>query len=48
MSGPPPYWFRRIIWAPAFVVGTVALFTTLPLWVVVAAFASRIVPGRWR
>lgn len=48
MSGPPPYWFRRLIWAPAFVVGTVALFTTLPLWLIGTAFASRIVPGRWR
>jgi len=48
MSGPPPYWFRRLIWAPALVVGTVALFTTLPLWLVGSAFASRIVPGRWR
>jgi 1-acyl-sn-glycerol-3-phosphate acyltransferase len=44
----PPYWFRRLVLAPVFVLGTVALFTTLPLWAAVAAFASRIVPGRWR
>ncbi len=48
MSGPPPYWFRRLIWAPAFVVGSIALFAALPIWLVVAAFASRLVPGRWR
>ncbi len=48
MRGPPPAWFRRLIWAPAVVAGTGALFAALPLWFVVAAFASRIVPGRWR
>ena len=48
MIGVPPYWFRRLICAPAFVVGTIALFATLPIWLVAAAFASRIVPGRWR
>ena len=48
MKGPPPYLVRRLIWAPALVVGTFLLLTTLPLWIIVAAFASRFVPGRWR
>lgn len=48
MKGPPPYWFRRLVWAPAFVLGTALLFVSMPLWFIGAAFASRIVPGRWR
>lgn len=39
---------RRLLIAPAFVVMTILLFVALPLWVLVAAFASRFVPGRWR
>jgi 1-acyl-sn-glycerol-3-phosphate acyltransferase len=30
------------------VVGAVALLVAMPLWVIVAAFVSRFVPGRWR
>ncbi|HUW00992.1 MAG TPA: 1-acyl-sn-glycerol-3-phosphate acyltransferase [Acidimicrobiales bacterium] len=48
MTRPPPYLVRRLVWNPLFLAGTVLLFTTLPLWIVIAAFASRIIPGRWR
>jgi 1-acyl-sn-glycerol-3-phosphate acyltransferase len=44
----PPYLVRRLVWNPLFVVATVALFSTLPIWALVAAFASRVIPGRWR
>ena len=47
-KGPPPYLVRRLIIAPAFILATVLLFGAVPLWLLVAAFASRYVPGRWR
>lgn len=48
MNGPPPYLVRRLVWIPMFVVATVALVMSLPFWLLVAAFVSRFVPGRWR
>lgn len=48
MKRPPPYLFRRLVIAPLFVVGSVVALGALPLWVIVAAFVSRFVPGRWR
>lgn len=48
MKGPPPYLVRRLVIAPAVVVGAVVAVVSLPLWLIVAAFASRYVPGRWR
>jgi hypothetical protein len=44
----PPRWFRRVVIAPAVVVGALMFLLALPLWVLVAAFVSRFVPGRWR
>lgn len=43
-----PRWARRLVVIPALVLGVVALLGLLPLWLIVAAFASRFVPGRWR
>ncbi len=48
MKRPPPYLVRRLIIAPLFLIGSMAALLTVPLWLVVAAFASRYVPGRWR
>jgi 1-acyl-sn-glycerol-3-phosphate acyltransferase len=45
---PPPKPVRRLIIAPAVVVGVLAVVVTLPLVVVVSAFISRYVPGKWR
>ena len=45
---PPPRWLRRLLIDPAFVAGVVLAGLTLPVVVVVAAFISRYVPGRWR
>lgn len=45
---PPPRWLRRVLIAPAFVAGVVLAAVSLPLVVVVAAFLSRYVPGKWR
>jgi hypothetical protein len=45
---PPPYLVRRLVIAPLFVVGAVLALTSIPLWLVVAAFVSRFVPGHWR
>lgn len=39
---------RRLVFAPAVVLGVVVALGSLPLWALVAAFASRYVPGRWR
>ncbi|MGF1665078.1 MAG: 1-acyl-sn-glycerol-3-phosphate acyltransferase [Acidimicrobiia bacterium] len=43
-----PRWLRRIVLGPAVVLATVAMASTLPGWALIAAFASRYVPGRWR
>lgn len=48
MTGPPPYLVRRVVIAPLVVVGSVMALGALPFWLIVAAFASRYVPGRWR
>ncbi|CAN5173829.1 lysophospholipid acyltransferase family protein [soil metagenome] len=40
--------FRRVVLAPAVVVGTVVLLTTVPLWLLGAALLSPVVPGRLR
>jgi 1-acyl-sn-glycerol-3-phosphate acyltransferase len=39
---------RRVIIAPLFLLLIVFLATTLPFWVIVAAAASPLLPGRWR
>jgi 1-acyl-sn-glycerol-3-phosphate acyltransferase len=44
----PPPWLRRPVLGVAVILATLAMFTSIPLWLVVAAFASRWVPGRWR
>ncbi|MGB5758727.1 MAG: 1-acyl-sn-glycerol-3-phosphate acyltransferase [Acidimicrobiales bacterium] len=48
MKKPPPYLVRRLVIAPLFIIGIIVGVAALPLWLVVAAFASRFVPGRWR
>jgi 1-acyl-sn-glycerol-3-phosphate acyltransferase len=48
MKRPPPYLVRRLLIAPAFIVGVGLLLVSLPIWLLVAAFVSRYVPGRWR
>ena len=45
---PWPRWLRRLVLGPAVVLATVAMASTLPGWALIAAFASRYVPGRWR
>ena len=42
------HWFRRLVLAPAVVVLTFVLVTTIPLWLLVAAALSPIVTGRLR
>jgi len=44
----PPKPVRRLVIAPALVIGVLAVMLTLPVVVVVAAFISRYVPGKWR
>jgi 1-acyl-sn-glycerol-3-phosphate acyltransferase len=44
----PPRWIRRVVLAPAMVGLTVALLLTLPLWLLVAAAVSPLLPGRLR
>lgn len=48
MTAPPPYLVRRLVLAPAMIVIAVLAVGSLPLSLIVAAFASRYVPGRWR
>lgn len=45
---PPPRWLRRLVVAPAVVLGVIVAVASLPLVVPAAAFASRYVPGKWR
>lgn len=40
--------FRRMVIVPGFFLLAVTALAALPLWLVVAAFVSRFVPGRWR
>jgi len=44
----PPRWLRRILIDPALVLAVVVAIVSLPIWIVVAAFVSRYVPGKWR
>ena len=44
----PPPWVRRLILAPAMVVLTVLAFTLVPVWLLAAAVASPLLPGRFR
>ena len=39
---------RRLVVAPAVILLTVLVWVTLPLWLIVAAALSPVVPGRWR
>jgi 1-acyl-sn-glycerol-3-phosphate acyltransferase len=41
-------WFRRLVLAPALVVLTVLVWSTIPLWLVAAIVLSPAVPGRLR
>ncbi len=40
--------FRRVVLAPAVIVVTVLLLTTVPIWLIVAAVLSPLFPGRMR
>lgn len=42
------HWLPRLVLAPAIVGLTVVLLTTVPVWLMVAAFLSPLVPGRLR
>ena len=44
----PPRWVRRLVIAPATVGLAVLLVTTLPLWLVLAAALSPVMPGKLR
>jgi len=44
----PPAWIRRPVLGVAVILAALAMFTSIPLWLIIAAFASRWVPGRWR
>jgi 1-acyl-sn-glycerol-3-phosphate acyltransferase len=44
----PPVWVRRLVIAPAVVLLAFFVITTLPIWLIVAAAASPLVPGRLR
>ncbi|MEU5565903.1 1-acyl-sn-glycerol-3-phosphate acyltransferase [Micromonospora musae] len=44
----PPRWTRRVLLGPAVVLLAVTVVTTLPLWALVAAAMSPLVPGRLR
>lgn len=45
---PPSRWVRRLLIDPAFVLGMGVVAVSLPIVLVVVAFLSRYVPGRWR
>jgi 1-acyl-sn-glycerol-3-phosphate acyltransferase len=44
----PPRWVRRVVLGPAVVLLAFVAVTTLPLWLLLAAAASPLVPGRLR
>lgn len=44
----PPRWLRRVLLAPAVVLGAAALVTTLPLWVFAGVALASVIPGRLR
>lgn len=43
-----PAWLRRLVLLPTVVGGVLLLFSALPLWLVLGAFVSPWLPGRWR
>ena len=44
----PPVWVRRLVIAPLVVALAFVLFTTLPVWLILAVAASPLVPGHLR
>jgi 1-acyl-sn-glycerol-3-phosphate acyltransferase len=44
----PPRWVRRVVLAPAVVALTLLVLLSIPLWLLAAAAASPLLPGRWR
>ncbi|MDH3190847.1 MAG: 1-acyl-sn-glycerol-3-phosphate acyltransferase, partial [Acidimicrobiia bacterium] len=44
----PPKWLRRLLIDPALVLLMVFAVVSLPVWLILAAFVSRYVPGNWR
>lgn len=44
----PPRWLRRLLLAPAVVVAALTMIGSFPVWLILTAFASRFIPGRWR
>ena len=44
----PPRALRRVVVGPALLFGAVTAAGSMPVWVPVAAVASRFAPGRWR
>ncbi|MGH3899546.1 MAG: 1-acyl-sn-glycerol-3-phosphate acyltransferase [Pseudonocardiaceae bacterium] len=44
----PPRWVRRVVLAPAVVLLTVVVLITLPVWLLLAAALSPLLPGRLR
>jgi len=44
----PPRWIRRAVLAPAMIALTLTLLLTLPVWLLVAAAAAPLLPGRLR
>ncbi|MET8279398.1 1-acyl-sn-glycerol-3-phosphate acyltransferase [Micromonospora sp. NPDC005174] len=44
----PPRWLRRLLIAPGVVLLAIVVVTTLPVWALLAAAASPLVPGRLR
>ena len=44
----PPKWMRRLLIDPAIVLLVAVAVAALPVWIIVAAFLSRYVPGNWR
>ncbi|MFB9235376.1 1-acyl-sn-glycerol-3-phosphate acyltransferase [Plantactinospora siamensis] len=44
----PPRWIRRVVLAPAMVVFAALLAGTMPVWLLLAAAVSPVVPGRLR
>src|SRR5436190_18240980 len=44
----PPRWFRRLVLCPGLLLLTGFVLTTLPVWLVLAAALSPLMPGRLR
>jgi 1-acyl-sn-glycerol-3-phosphate acyltransferase len=44
----PPKLVRRVVTIPVMIVALVWLLALLPVWLILAAFVSRFVPGKWR